>query len=76
MEVLEREPISTMSTSELGKLYENKRLESALKMFDSAIFGGVISDEMPFAYRILQDFAVKRYRGVRKTGISVRESDE
>jgi len=68
LEELEKEPVSTMSTSELGKLYENERLESALKMFDSAIFGGVISDEMPFAYRILQDFAVKRYRQVRKEG--------
>lgn len=69
LEELEKEPVSTMSTSELGKLYENERLESALKMFDSAIFGGVVSEEMPLAYRILQDFAVKRYRQSRKTGI-------
>lgn len=68
LEELENEPVSTMSTSELGKLYENGRLESALKMFDSAIFGGVISDEMPSAYRILQDFAIKRYRLIRKEG--------
>lgn len=68
LEELEKEPVSTMSTSELGKLYENERLESALKMFDSAIFGGVISEQLPFAYRILQDFAVKRYRQSRKAG--------
>lgn len=68
LEELENEPVSTMSTSELGKLYENERLESALKMFDSAIFGGVISEEMPLAYRILQDFSVKRYRQIRKEG--------
>ncbi|WP_367913800.1 hypothetical protein [Leadbetterella sp. DM7] len=69
LEELENEPVSTMSTSELGKLYENERLESALKMFDSAIFGGVISEDMPLAYRVLQDFSVKRYRQIRKTGI-------
>lgn len=69
LEELEKEPVSTMSTSELGKMYRNERLESALKMFDSAIFGGVINDEMPFAYRILQDFALKRYRQVRKAGV-------
>ncbi|MCD8539750.1 MAG: hypothetical protein LRY55_08260, partial [Leadbetterella sp.] len=69
LEELENEPVSTMSTSELGRLYENERLESALKMFDSAIFGGMISEQMPAAYRVLQDFAVKRYRQVRRTGI-------
>lgn len=69
LEELESEPVSTMSTSELGKMYENERLESALKMFDSAIFGGVISDQMPFAYRILQDFALQRYRQIRKAGV-------
>lgn len=69
LEELEKEPVSTMSTSELGKLYENERLESALKMFDSAIFGGVISEELPLAYRILQDFSVKRYRQIRKEGV-------
>lgn len=72
LEELEKEPVSTMSTSELGRLYENERLESALKMFDSAIFGGVVSEQMPFAYHILQDFAVKRYRQVRKTGATPR----
>lgn len=72
LEELENEPVSTMSTSELGKLYENERLESALKMFDSAIFGGVISEQMPFAYRILQDFVVQRYRQIMKTGVPSR----
>lgn len=72
LEELENEPVSTMSTSELGKMYENERLESALKMFDSAIFGGVISEQMPFAYHIMQDFVVKRYRQVRKTGAASR----
>ncbi|MBX2951639.1 MAG: hypothetical protein KF870_03975 [Leadbetterella sp.] len=66
LEELEKEPVSTMSTSELGKLYENERLEAALKMFDSAIFGGMVSEEMPSAYRVLQDFAIKRYRQARK----------
>lgn len=67
IEHLNADPISTMSTSEIGVLYENERLESALKMFDSAIFGGVISDQIPFAYHILQDFSIKKYRDVRKS---------
>ena len=68
LEELENEPVSTMSTSELGSLYGNERLESALKLFDSAIFGGVVSEQMPFAYHILQDFVIKRYRQIRRTG--------
>lgn len=67
MEWLTKTPISTMSTSEIEELYENERLESALKMFDTAIFGRVISDQIPFAFHILQDFALKRYREERKS---------
>ena len=67
MEWLTNNPVSTMSTSEIEELYENERLESALKMFDTAIFGKVISDQIPFAFHILQDFALKRYRDERKS---------
>jgi hypothetical protein len=67
MEALEGVPVSTMSTSELGKLYPDPRLEYALKMFDSAIFGGVISEELPVAYQIMEDFAVRRYRYLRRS---------
>lgn len=68
MEALEGEPVSTMSTSELGKLYADARLEYALKMFDSAIFGGVISEDLPVAYQIMEEFAVRRYRYLRRSG--------
>lgn len=67
MEWLENQPVSTMSTSEIAELYSDSRLESALKMFDSAIFGGVISDQLPFAYHILLDFSVKRYKAEKKS---------
>ena len=69
MEWLTKTPVSTMSTSEIEELYENERLESALKMFDTAIFGNVISDQIPFAFHILQDFALKKYRDERKSKI-------
>jgi hypothetical protein len=69
MEWLTNAPISTMSTSEIEELYGNERLESALKMFDTAIFGKVISDQIPFAFHILQDFALKKYRDERKSKI-------
>jgi hypothetical protein len=69
MEWLTKTPVSTMSTSEIEELYENERLESALKMFDTAIFGNVVSDQIPFAFHILQDFALKKYRDERKSKI-------
>ncbi|MFS0491942.1 hypothetical protein [Leadbetterella byssophila] len=74
MEELEQEPISTMSTSELGKLYQNLPLEQALKTFDSAIFGGVISEELPMAYNVMQNFAVRRYRQIRRSGAHLHRS--
>ncbi len=66
IEILEMKPVSAMSTSEIIQLYENDRLESALKMFDTAIFGGFVSDQIAFAYHILNDFVVKKYKQERK----------
>lgn len=65
MEFLDRQPISTMSTSEIFELYNDERLEAALKMFDAAIFGGMIEDRLPFGYHILQDFEIRNYKKER-----------
>lgn len=62
LEKLTDSPITSMSTSEIVQLYQNESLESALKVFDQAIFGKVISEKINMAFHTLRDFAIKRYR--------------
>lgn len=62
LEKLTDTPVTSMSTSEISQLYQNKSLESALKIFDQAIFGKVISEKINMAFHTLRDFAIKRYR--------------
>jgi hypothetical protein len=64
--VLLKKPYSTMTTSEISKTLENERLEDALKEFDLAIYGGVLSDQIPFAFNILFDFASDSYKKQRR----------
>jgi hypothetical protein len=66
LEWLLKKPYSTMTTSEISKTLENERLEDALKEFDLAIYGGVLSDQIPFAFNILFDFASDSYKKQRK----------
>lgn len=66
LEWLLRKPYSTMTTSEITKTLENERLEEALKEFDLAIYGGVLSDHIPFAFNILFDFATDTFKKQRK----------
>lgn len=74
MEWLDRKPVSTMSTSEITELYQNERLEKALKVFDMAIYGGVVMEQIPFAYNILLDFATNTYR-IQKKELAAKLSD-
>jgi hypothetical protein len=66
LEWLLRKPFSTMTTSEISKTLENDRLEEALKEFDLAIYGGVLSDHVPFAFNILFDYASDTFKKQRK----------
>ena len=73
LEELVNVPVSTMSTSEIGEVFEDERLKSALKMFDIAIFGGVINDQIPFAYHILLEFASRKFKQEKKRIMSVAQ---
>jgi hypothetical protein len=66
LEWLLKKPYSTMTTSEITKTLKNERLDDALKEFDLAIYGGILSDHIPFAFNILFDFASKTFKKQRK----------
>ncbi|WP_255039486.1 hypothetical protein [Lacihabitans soyangensis] len=66
LEWLLKKPYSTMTTSEITKTLENERLDEALKEFDQAIYGGILSDHIPFAFNILFDFAANTFKNQRK----------
>jgi hypothetical protein len=66
LEWLLKKPLSTMTTSEITKNLNNPKLEEALKEFDLAIYGGILSNHIPFAFNILFDFASKTYKEQRK----------
>ena len=62
LQKLTKAPLCSMSTLEIGVLYDDNRLESALRIFDQAIFGRSIDDKINLAFHSLRDFAIKRYR--------------
>jgi hypothetical protein len=66
LEWLLKKPYSTMTTSEITKTLENDRLEEALKEFDGAIYGGILSEHIPFAFNILFDFAAETFKKEKK----------
>ncbi len=66
LEWLLKKPYSTMTTSEITKTLKNERLDEALKEFDMAIYGGMLSDHIPFAFNILFDFTSETFKKQRK----------
>ena len=66
LEWLLKKPYSAMTTSEITKTLDNDRLEDALKEFDQAIYGGIISNHIPFAFNVLYDFAHETFKKQRK----------
>ncbi|MCP9767793.1 hypothetical protein EGI22_07695 [Lacihabitans sp. LS3-19] len=66
LEWLLKKPYSTMTTSEITKNLNNPRLEEALKEFDLAIYGGILSNHIPFAFNILFDFASETFKDQKK----------
>ncbi len=57
MENILRKPFSSMTTKEISFQLKNPRLTTALTEFDTAIYGGVVSDQMSFAFNILFEIA-------------------
>jgi hypothetical protein len=69
IEWLEQKPFTSLTTQEILKQMPNERLEDALKEVDSAIYGGVISTQIPFAFHIMFDVAsdiFKKQRSIFK----------
>jgi hypothetical protein len=66
MQWLMKVPFSSMTTKEITETMQNDRLEEALKEFDGVIYGGLISDHIPFAFHVLFDIASATYRQERK----------
>jgi hypothetical protein len=62
LEWLKNQPYSTMTTKEIISKMPIERLDEALKEFDMAIYGGVVSDQMPFAFNVLFDICSSVYK--------------
>ncbi len=62
LEYLQNIPFSTMTTKEIILNKPIERLDEALKEFDFAIYGGVVSEQMPFAFNILFEVASNIYK--------------
>jgi hypothetical protein len=65
LEWLEKRPYSSYTSKEIITRLPNERLEEALREVDSAIYGGILSTEMPFAMNVLLDKAVEIYKNRR-----------
>lgn len=62
LEWLEKRPYTSYTTKEIISRLPNERLEEALKEVDSAIYGGILSTQMPLAMGILLDKATELYK--------------
>jgi hypothetical protein len=66
LEWLEKRPYTSYTSKEIISRLPSERLEEALKDVDSAIYGGILSTEMPFAMNILLEKATELYNKRRK----------
>jgi hypothetical protein len=62
LEWLEKRPYTSYTTKEIVSRLPNERLEEALREVDSAIYGGILSTQMPLAMNILLDNATELYK--------------
>ncbi len=65
LEWLEKCPYSSFTSKEIITRLPNERLEEALREVDSAIYGGILSTQMPFAMNVLLDKAIELYKQKR-----------
>ena len=63
---LSKKPYSSYTTKEIIDQLPNERLEEALRGVDSAIYGGILSTQMPFAMNVLQEKAIEIYKNRRQ----------
>jgi hypothetical protein len=69
LEWLEKRPYSSYTSKEIITRLPNERLEEALREVDTAIYGGILSTQMPFAMNVLLDKAIELYK-LRKTELA------
>jgi hypothetical protein len=62
LEWLEKRPYSSYTSKEIITRLPNERLEEALREVDTAIYGGILSTQMPFAMNVLLDKAIELYK--------------
>jgi hypothetical protein len=66
LEWLEKRPYSSYTTKEIISRLPNERLEEALKEVDSAIYGGILSTQMPSSMEVLLQKATELYKNHRE----------
>jgi hypothetical protein len=66
LEWLEKRPYTSYTTKEIVSTLPSERLEEALREVDSAIYGGILSTQMPLAMNILLDKATELYKNRRE----------
>lgn len=66
LEWLEKRPYTSYTTKEIVSRLPSARLEDALREVDSAIYGGILSTQMPAAMNILLDKATELYKNRRE----------
>ena len=65
LEWLEKRPYSSYTSKEIITHLPNERLEEALREIDSAIYGGILSTQMPFSMNVLLDKSIELYKKQR-----------
>jgi len=66
LEWLEKRPYTSYTTKEIVSRLPSESLEEALKEVDSAIYGGILSTQMPLAMNVLLDKATELYKNRRE----------
>lgn len=66
LEWLEKRPYTSYTTKEIVSRLPSARLEDALREIDSAIYGGILSTQMPSAMNTLLDKATELYKNRRE----------
>ena len=66
LEWLEKRPYTSYTTKEIISRLPSERLEEALREVDSAIYGGILSTQMPQAMNVLLDKAAELYKSRRE----------
>ncbi|MFN3488603.1 MAG: hypothetical protein ACK4YV_05695 [Emticicia sp.] len=66
LEWLEKRPYTSFTTKEIISRLPSERLEEALREIDSAIYGGILSTQMPSSMEILLEKATELYKNRRE----------